>query len=69
MGKPPKLGTVNGLGLKPGAQMILDVKGAEYDSDMAIRLTKPHPVQVEEVNENTGIILLTNVNCPEEGML
>lgn len=34
---------------------------------METRLRKPHPVQVEEVNENTGIILLTNVKAAEDG--
>jgi hypothetical protein len=33
---------------------------------MEIVLRKPHPVHVEGVNENTGILLLTNVRQAEE---
>ena len=67
MSKSPKLGNVNGPGLKPEAQIVLDVKGAEYASDVGIRLRNPHPLQGKEVNKKTGTILLANVEAPGEG--
>lgn len=47
--------------------MVLDVKGAEYVSDMGIRLRSPHSVQGKEVNKETGTILLPKFVAPGEG--
>lgn len=67
MSKCPKIGNVNDPGLKPEAQMVLDVKGAEYASNMGIRLRSPHSVQGKEVNKKTGTILLPKLVAPGEG--
>lgn len=47
--------------------MVLDVKGAEYVSDMGIRLRSPHSVQGKEVNKETDTILLPKFVAPGEG--
>lgn len=67
MSKCPKLGNVNDPGLKPGAQMVLDIKRYEYASDMGIRLRSPNSGQGKEINKKTGTILLTSFVAHGEG--